>query len=315
MANKSKMAFGSRANLDAAIQSGKVDNFDILLLSGENEKPAMGWVDNKTGKPIIIEQTDLSGVEAELATKANAEEVDTKIVEAKVDTLTIANAYTDNKLEAAMSEHLAKKYEITDIPSGALVNYRDGEIRIMCPVDTVFTKQAVGEGGDVNSHYCTFKTYVPNDSVVGYIEHLGENVDNEVLTKFSIDEYGRRYQTTWLALAKYDETTNSWSYHGANSTIDKFIGWNYQIDWYDIDGVIIASDSVRINLSNEQCHFSIKPYYGVSTTEEIEEKVEEKVEEVVVTKVEEAVATSNAYTDAQIEAKMAEIGKVEIVEF
>jgi hypothetical protein len=153
------------------------------------------------------------------------------------------------------------------------------EIRVMCPTNAVFVKQNVGVGGDPSCYYCTFKTYFP-EGAVGYIEHLGNQVDEEILTTFSVDEYGRKYQTTWLALAKYNETTNVWTYYGANSSEKKFIGWDYQIDWYNADGVMIASDSVRINLSNEKCHSIIEPYYVGTMKKEIETLVDEKIREV-----------------------------------
>lgn len=153
------------------------------------------------------------------------------------------------------------KYDISATPEGTLVNYGEKEIRIMCPANAEFVKQNVGTGGDPNTYYITFKTYAPNDSAVGYIEHLGDKVDNEILTNFSTDAYGRRYQPTWLGIAKYDETTGEWAYYGANSSADKYIGWDYQIDWYNANGVMIASDSVRINLSNEACHHEVQPYY------------------------------------------------------
>jgi hypothetical protein len=141
----------------------------------------------------------------------------------------------------------------------------------MCPADAEFVKQAVGVGGDANSYYMTFKTYAPDDRAVGYIEHINGQADGEILTTFSVDEYGRRYQPTWLALAKYDEATGTWTYYGKNSSVDKYIGWDYQIDWYDADGVMISTDSIRINLSNEGCHNNIKPYYvaNYATTEEV----------------------------------------------
>ena len=153
------------------------------------------------------------------------------------------------------------KHEITSVPVGTLVDYREKEIRVMCPADATFTKQSVGTGGDANTYYMTFKTYAPNDNAVGYIEHINGQSDSEILTKFSTDEYGRRYQPTWLGVAKYDEVAGVWTYYGASSTVNKFIGWDYQIDWYDANGKIIASDSVRINLSNEACHHNIEPYY------------------------------------------------------
>jgi hypothetical protein len=53
MANKAKHAYGSRANLAVAIEAGKVDAYDILFLNGENESPAIGWID-KDGNPVIV---------------------------------------------------------------------------------------------------------------------------------------------------------------------------------------------------------------------------------------------------------------------
>lgn len=163
------------------------------------------------------------------------------------------------------------KYDISDAPIGTLVNYGEKEIRVMCPTNAQWTHQSVGTGGDANTYYVTFNTYAPDDSVVGYIEHLGDQVDNEVLTNFSVDEYGRRYQSTWLGVAKYDEATGTWNYYGKNSSVEKFIGWDYQIDWYNADGVMIASDNVRINLSNEECHNSVKPYFmaNYATVEQV----------------------------------------------
>lgn len=165
------------------------------------------------------------------------------------------------------------KYKISDTPEGTLVNYGEKEIRIMCPTGAKFVKQAVGTGGDANTYYITFKTYAPSENVVGYIEHLGDKVDSEILTSFSTDEYGRRYQSTWLGVAKYDEATGAWNYYGNNSTEDKYIGWDYQIDWYDANGIMVASDVIRINLSNEECHNSIQPYYmgGYATIDQIED--------------------------------------------
>lgn len=166
----------------------------------------------------------------------------------------------------AMAMFEQKKYEITNTPTGTLVDYRDKEIRVMCPANTVWAKQTVGAGGDANSYYMTFKTYVPNDNVVGYIEHLGNQVDEKVLTDLKTDAHGRRYQPTWLALAKYDEATGTWTYYGAKSTKDKYVGYDYQIDWYDANGVVVASDKIRINLSNEACHHEIKPFYMADIT-------------------------------------------------
>lgn len=194
----------------------------------------------------------------------------------------ISAVEASEKKSAALYEHV--KYEVTDTPVGTLVDYRDKEIRIMVPAGAEFTKQNVGAGGDANSYYMTFKTYAPNDKVVGYREHLGNQVDAEILTDLNVDAYGRRYQPTWLALAKYDEITGSWNYYGASSTVNKYTGWDYQIDWYDANGVVIASDKIRINLSNETCHTAIEPYYmsnivkGVSVNGTLLDMVDGKVD-------------------------------------
>ncbi len=283
MANKAKHAFGMLENIDAALSNGTIDNYDILFVKDANGKPYVGWIDKDGNKVICDDSAEFAELKTVIATKVDADEVEAKYEEVK--------------------------YEITDIPVGTLVNVNEREIRIMAPADTVWTKQTVGKGGDANTHYFTLKTYAPDDAV-GYIEHLGDQVDEEILTDLKTDAFGRRYQPTWLGLAKYNETDDTWTYYGANSNADKFIGWNYRIDWYDADNKMIASDSIRINLSNEDCHSSIKPYYGVSETEEVDTKIE--------TATTNAVETANAYTDAQIEAKMAEIAEAasyEIVEF
>lgn len=186
-----------------------------------------------------------------------------------LDARVTANEEKIAKLESLSTQHARVKYEIASKPEGTLVDYFDKEIRVMCPANTEWVKQSVGAGGDANSYYMTFKTYVPNEDVVGYIEHLGDQVDSEILTDLKTDEYGRRYQPTWLALAKYDESTDTWTYHGTTSTTEKYVGWDYQIDWYNEEGVMIESDSIRINLSNEDCHSMIEPYYISKMTSEI----------------------------------------------
>ena len=165
--------------------------------------------------------------------------------------------------------YVAKKYEVTEAPEGTLVNYYEKEIRIMCPKNAEYNPQNVGAGGDKNSYYVTLNTFAP-DGAVGYVEHLGGQVDAEILKDIKIDKYGRRYQPTWLAVAK-NSAESGWSYYGANSTASKYIGWDYQIDWYNADGVMISSDSIRINLSNEDCHFTSEPYYMAGYADEVED--------------------------------------------
>ena len=52
MADKAKFAFGSLANLQAALDAGKVDPYDLLCLM-DNGVARIGWID-KNGNPVII---------------------------------------------------------------------------------------------------------------------------------------------------------------------------------------------------------------------------------------------------------------------
>ena len=161
------------------------------------------------------------------------------------------------------------KYEISSKPEGTLVDYRDKEIRVMCPADTKWVKQNVGAGGNGNMYYMGFKAYAP-EGAVSFKEGDQGVIENEMFTfddAFAgIDEFGRKYSIVWFALASYDGDTDSWTYFGKNSSAKKYIGWTYCVEWYDADGIMISSDSVRINLSNESCHNVIEPYYVSNMT-------------------------------------------------
>lgn len=118
MADRAKHAFGNSENLTTALESGAIDAYDILFLDGETE-PKIGWVDkngvirlvqdkvqivrvnelptadgdenvvyiyNNEGyiwdgtQCVSLSKTaDLSALEAEIATKISADEVDAKI--------------------------------------------------------------------------------------------------------------------------------------------------------------------------------------------------------------------------------------------
>lgn len=314
MAEKAKHAFGSSSNIEQALQSGAIDNFDILFLDGDTDEPKVGWID-KEGNPVIVDTekvivvegdtlpetgeegkiyifgkdgyfydgnefvnlckpTDLTELEAEVSKKADAEEVEAKIEKAATD----ANAYTDEKLEAALGEYLAKKYEISHKPEKTIVNYRDKEIRIMCPADTDWQLQNSGEGSDANLYYIGFKAYAP-DNAVSFKEDLQKTITDEEMYYFEgndfagVDAQGRKYSIVWLPVAKHDNGV--WTYYGVNSSEEKYIGWYYSVEWYNADGVVIASDCIRINLTNEGCHSSIEPYYVSDIMKEVDMKIAE----------------------------------------
>lgn len=84
MAMKAKHAFGNLADVEKALETGRIDSYDILFLDGDTE-PKIGWID-KNGNPVILkdEKADLSEVEADvealesaMAEKANASDVET----------------------------------------------------------------------------------------------------------------------------------------------------------------------------------------------------------------------------------------------
>lgn len=85
---KSKHAFGSLENLDAAIQAKKIDAYDILFLDGETD-PKIGWID-KNGKKVIVPSCEGLN-EAEVDEKMNA-------------AISSSNSYTDEKISPVLEE-------------------------------------------------------------------------------------------------------------------------------------------------------------------------------------------------------------------
>ena len=158
-------------------------------------------------------------------------------------------------------------YEISHKPEGTLVKYMDGEIRVMCPENTQWSHQQSGENADKNSYYIGFKAYAPSDDVVSFKEDLAEIISDTTMYTFEdnefagVDEYGRKYSIVWLPVAAYDSASGEWTYYGDLSSDEKYIGWPYTVEWYNANGVKVASDTIRINLSNANCHLSTTPFY------------------------------------------------------
>ena len=183
-----------------------------------------------------------------------------------------ASGHLAEKKASAAFEHI--KYEIANTPDGTLVDYRDKEIRVMCPIGAKFEAQNVGMGGNGSNYYMSFKAYAP-EGAVSFKEGDQGVVEDEMFTfddDFAgVDEFGRKYSICWLALASYDGDTDAWTYFGKNSSTNKYIGWTYVVEWYDVNGVKISSDKIRINLSNESCHDNIEPFYiaGLNHVKEI----------------------------------------------
>lgn len=177
----------------------------------------------------------------------------------------IANSGHISKTEAkARFEHV--KYEITNAPVGTLVNYGEKEIRVMCPENTEWVKQNVGPGGNTNRYYLTFRAYAP-EGAVSFKEDAKTVIEDDTMWYFEnnssagIDAYGRKYSVIWWSVAEYDEATDTWTYFGAESKDGNYVGKDYSVEWYDENEVMIASDYVRINYTNKNCHNTVKPYY------------------------------------------------------
>ena len=188
---------------------------------------------------------------------------------AAIDIPSIDHLSTKEEVEAFKAELKACyrpiKYDISDVPTGTIVDYRDKEIRIFCPESVQFHKQNVGPGGNSNMYYMTFTSYAPEGAVAlregdkGVI--LDELISLENGTGCGIDKFGRKYKKHWFALASYDNNTGSWTYFGKTSTVDKYIGWTYVVAWYDKDNRMIDTDILRINLSNKNCHLVLENSY------------------------------------------------------
>jgi len=307
---KSRHAFGSQADIATAIEKGVVDAYDVLFL----KEGKIGWLDGngelimlqeQPKEILFVEELPEQGEEkiayvfggkfyfwngkefVPSATDCGVTEVlvDEKIATAKEEAtnsaVNTANAYTDKQ-----SEIVEKiKFEITSKPVGTLVNYSEKEIRVMCPENTVWVKQNVGSTGNANMYYMGFKAYAPENAYSFKEGDRGVIVDEMLYFENNdfagVDEYGRKYSIVWLALANYDESTDTWTYYGSLSSAEKYIGWDYVVDWYDADGIKIASDSIRINLSNENCHTTKEPYYANSIVKSANAYTDEKIAEAI----------------------------------
>lgn len=155
-----------------------------------------------------------------------------------------------------------QNYEIASVPKGTLINQNEHEIRVMCPYNADWRLEGADPSVGANTYYMSFKAYAPENACF-FREGLEGFVDGE-LSDFNgdfagTDEQGRKYSICWLPLASYAE--GDWNYYGKNSTFAKYVGWSYIVEWYNENQELIAFNGIRINLSNENCHYNLEPYY------------------------------------------------------
>lgn len=152
-----------------------------------------------------------------------------------------------------------KQYEIATYPTGTVVDYREKEIRIFCPENAPFELQQVGAGGLPNQYYVPFRAYAPQGAVT-FKEDMKKTVEDQTVHSFvnnptaGTDKFGRNYSVVWIALAYTKDEGASWIYYGANSNVNHYVGFDYSVEWYDKDNVLIGTDTIRINLTNKNCH-------------------------------------------------------------
>ena len=150
------------------------------------------------------------------------------------------------------------KYEV--LPhDGMLVDYRGNEIRVNTQ-RVVPTEQQPGPTATPNQYYIQFRAYAPENAAF-YKEWQGDKRDETLHTfdeSFSgTDQFGRNYSLIWMSIANY--ANGVWSLYGDKSTIDKYLGFYYTFEWFNIDGKLIDTNKVRIILTNDACHNDLIP--------------------------------------------------------
>lgn len=73
MADKARHAFGALEKVDAALQGGLIDAYDILFLKDANGKPYVGWIDKDGNKVVVEEEEKVIVVEGEILPESGEE--------------------------------------------------------------------------------------------------------------------------------------------------------------------------------------------------------------------------------------------------
>lgn len=142
-----------------------------------------------------------------------------------------------------------QKYEVLPI-EGMLIQYRDGEIRLNTQ-RVIPSIQQVGETGNPNMYYATFRAFAP-EGATQCKEGLNGNIDAEY-SALATDTYGRKYTTIWSAIANTSDGGTTWTKWGDSSNLDKYLGFYYHFEWYN-GNTLIGTDKVRVILTNDSCH-------------------------------------------------------------
>ena len=180
-----------------------------------------------------------------------------------VETVAELRAWVENKdylqdidlKDYAKSKTVVRqKYEVLPV-EGMLISYRDSEVRLNTQ-RVIPTVQTVGETGNPNMYYVTFRAYAP-EGATRVIEGQSDVLDKE-FSSLATDSYGRKYTTIWAAIANTSNGGKTWTKWGDTSTLDKYLGFYYNFHWYNEDQ-LIETDKVRVILTNDNCHDDLVP--------------------------------------------------------
>lgn len=117
--DKARHAFGSLEKIDSAISQGVIDAYDILFVKDANGKPYVGWVDKEGKKVVLDDSAEFAALEAEIAKKVGAEEVEALEgqIATKVDATEVAELEKEiaTKVDAATVQTMIKEATVGEI--------------------------------------------------------------------------------------------------------------------------------------------------------------------------------------------------------
>jgi hypothetical protein len=203
--------------------------------------------------------TKVSDLENDLGYITEIPDIPTKVSELENDTgyLTeIPDEYTTRDFVEAQIRPI--KYEVKPV-KGMFIDYRDSEIRLNT-TRVELAHQPVGPEGDPNSYYVEFRAYAPVGATS--FKEWRDNDKDETLYTFDddfagTDELGRNYSVIWLPIANFDGAI--WEIFGNASTVDKYLGFYYNFEWYNEANELIDTGKARIILTNDDCHNDLVP--------------------------------------------------------
>lgn len=253
------------------------DPYVDLVVANADEShiyiPLKGLVDTvKAGAGITVENNTVSiKLDEDNANGLAVTEAGLGLSPVTVTTPGAMSATDKQFLDSIPTVYERIKYMATNMLPGARFDVDGKEIRVMFPKDAAFVKPTgTAAGRDNNSYYCGIRVYAPSDDVDGFREALSEVIPAETEMEHfpgsssGIDEYGRKYDVCWFPVAKCDED-DEWTYYGSTSVPGSYVGWYHTIEWYK-GNECVGSETVRINLTNEDCHNSLKKFLGKDNT-------------------------------------------------